>query len=65
MPDYTMCTGDDCPLKRDCFRFIAKPDEYQSMFSIVPYNKEKKECNYYTKVHKLIHTDKGIKIPKK
>jgi len=38
MPDITMCRGDDCPLKEQCYRYKAKPDEYlQSYFVTPPY----------------------------
>lgn len=26
MPDITLCTNDDCPLKDSCYRHTAKPD---------------------------------------
>lgn len=32
MPDFTMCSGDGCPLKDDCKRFLASPSDYQSFF---------------------------------
>ena len=30
MPDITMCMKEDCPIKLSCYRFIAKPDKWQS-----------------------------------
>lgn len=45
--DYTLCNGDNCPIKKTCYRFLAEPDKYQSYFSKSP-NKGKK-CNYYWK----------------
>jgi hypothetical protein len=48
MPDITMCVGGECPIKEDCYRFIAEPNPYwQSYFENVPYDFEKKDCNYY------------------
>lgn len=47
MADITMCKGLDCPVKEDCYRFNAKADEYQAYFLEAPYNKEKKQCDYY------------------
>lgn len=38
MPDISMCTGGDCPLKNDCYRYKATPNEYQSYFSYPPYS---------------------------
>lgn len=45
MPDITMCTGGDCPLKNSCKRFVSKPDPYwQSYFTNVPYGNG---CEHY------------------
>ncbi|NBT58240.1 hypothetical protein EBT16_05600 [bacterium] len=30
MPDITMCANQACPLRHDCYRFIAIPSQYQS-----------------------------------
>lgn len=46
--DITMCDGKTCPLKENCFRYIATPDkEYQSYFVDIPYDKKEKDCKYY------------------
>ena len=29
-PDISMCKEEKCPLKEKCYRYTAKPDEYQS-----------------------------------
>jgi hypothetical protein len=29
MPDIDMCIGTDCPYKENCYRFTAKPSDYQ------------------------------------
>lgn len=50
MPDVTMCLGKDCPLKETCYRYKAKPDEYQYYFMEAPF--KDKECNYYWKIEK-------------
>lgn len=52
MNDITMCLGKIgnfiCPLRKKCYRFTTKRDEYyQSFFTETPYNKEKKECKYF------------------
>lgn len=49
MPDIAMCSGVDCPMKEKCHRFTAKPDEYQSYFSIPPFKKEhgKPDCEFF------------------
>jgi hypothetical protein len=48
MPDISMCGGNKCPLKEECYRFLATPSEFaQSYFIDIPYNEEKKECQYF------------------
>lgn len=39
-----MCFGKDCPLKKDCIRYVAKPEKYQSYFEESPYNDGKCDC---------------------
>lgn len=29
MTDIALCSNKDCPLKDSCYRFTAKPEEYQ------------------------------------
>ena len=36
MPDITMCSGEKCPLKQICYRYTAKPSDYQSYFAKPP-----------------------------
>lgn len=48
MPDIAMCKGDDCPLKEKCYRYLAKPDHYQSYFMIPPYKDGK--CDHFWEV---------------
>lgn len=48
MPDITMCEGVGCPIKTDCYRYLAVPDSYQSYFMASPYEGE--TCRYYWKV---------------
>ena len=57
MPDISMCKGSigayDCPLKNNCHRYTAKPDEFgQSFFVNPPFNRIKKDgeevtCDYF------------------
>jgi hypothetical protein len=30
MPDITMCTNEECPLKKSCYRFMGIPSQWQS-----------------------------------
>ena len=43
MPDITMCKGEGCPIKNNCYRHIAKPSEYQSYFEESPFDGERCE----------------------
>jgi len=37
MPDITMCIDSICPLRENCYRFTAEPNDlYQSYFNISP-----------------------------
>lgn len=38
MSDITMCTGEGCPMKDDCYRFKAKPSDLQSYFETPPFS---------------------------
>ena len=47
MPDMTMCSGVECPLKETCYRYKAVPGFMQSHFAEVPYNSDEQKCEYY------------------
>jgi hypothetical protein len=54
MPDISMCTNKDCPLKETCYRFKAIPDKYrQSYGGFAP--DDKGECKYYWPLKKDSH----------
>lgn len=43
--DITMCFGEECPLKANCIRYVAKPEKYQSYFMKSSYNDRKCDCS--------------------
>jgi hypothetical protein len=46
MADITMCKGENCKLKHNCYRFKAEPNKHrQSYFSEPPFKGNK--CKYY------------------
>jgi hypothetical protein len=45
MPDIAMCTGNECPVKEDCWRYMAPTDRFQSYFATPPYTEE--GCEYF------------------
>lgn len=50
MADITMCVGTDCPMKNNCYRHTANPNEYrQSYFIDVPYDPEYETCSEFMK----------------
>jgi hypothetical protein len=56
MPDITMCVGLNCPLKETCYRFKAKPNNWQPYFVHTPFVVTKAEdvethtCEYKIEV---------------
>ncbi len=51
MPDITMCHGEDCPLKYNCFRNLAVPNKLQSYFSKTPFING--SCDYFSDVEEV------------
>ena len=45
MPEITMCSGGNCPLKKDCYRYRAYPENIQSYFSEPPHKDG--TCEYF------------------
>ena len=46
MPDITKCTGEDCPVKIDCYRYTSAPNQhYQAYFTSPPIKNEK--CDFF------------------
>jgi len=45
MPDIAMCNGDDCPVKKMCWRHVAPESHFQSYFSTPPHDDE--GCEYF------------------
>lgn len=54
MPDITMCSGGNCPMKETCYRYKAKPSEFwQSYFTEIPFKmvEGKIECTHYMELY--------------
>ena len=48
MPDITMCmNGADCPKHEECYRYMVKPDRYQSY---AVYYQDGKICDNFWKI---------------
>lgn len=48
MPDITMCSGNDCKFKSNCYRYTAEASIRQSYFTESPIESDK--CDYYLEV---------------
>jgi len=33
MPDISMCQNDDCPMRKQCYRYTAKPNEPYQVYA--------------------------------
>lgn len=45
--DISMCPGQDCPLKQDCYRFTAEVLGRQDFFAQAPYNFNNNCCEFF------------------
>lgn len=49
MADISMCAGEGCPLKAECYRYTAPKNEcWQAFFAYVPYDHAYKGCEYFS-----------------
>lgn len=46
-----MCSGKNCPLKRNCKRFTSTPSEVEEYFSEPPYDWKRKICEMFWNEH--------------
>lgn len=49
MPDMTMCRNETCPLKWDCYRYCAMPDDIQS-FACFVFRDKDNACSHFMKI---------------
>lgn len=52
MPDITMCLNENCLSRKNCYRFMAIPDDYQS-YSLFENSFNKDKCKYFWKINSL------------
>lgn len=45
--DLIVCTGDNCPLKEDCYRFTAEIYGRRDFFTTPPYEQASFSCQYF------------------
>jgi hypothetical protein len=58
MPDISMCMGNDCPIKENCYRYKAEPSKYQSYFMEAPYKDG--DCSHYWEMEMSSKTSKKV-----
>lgn len=47
MPDISMCRGEGCPKKDQCYRYTAKPTPgRQSYLAVPPFDHKTGSCEY-------------------
>ncbi|TAH31467.1 MAG: DUF2934 domain-containing protein [Cytophagales bacterium] len=52
--DITMCGGENCPLKNNCYRFTGEILARQDFFGSLPYNQKTNECeHFYDNKHQI------------
>ena len=42
MPDISMCSNDKCKVRKQCYRYMTKPDHYQTYATFG--RKDNKKC---------------------
>ena len=50
MPDISMCINEYCKLKKDCYRYTAKPAEFWQTYNDFHYTEHPDKtvtCNYF------------------
>ena len=62
MPNMSMCSGTNCPLKETCYRYKAVPGFMQSHFAETPYDSEREECDFYWPTEILKHGKDNTRV---
>lgn len=55
MPDITMCRGNACNQREECYRHKAEPSDRQSYFVETPRNFHNDTCVYFWKMEEDTH----------
>jgi hypothetical protein len=50
MADITMCSGNQCPIKKDCYRYMAKPNSIRQSYFMKPPIKLDDSCEEFIKL---------------
>ena len=47
MADISKCEGTNCPRKEECYRYTARPDEFQQAYFMDVPLKEDNKCDHF------------------
>lgn len=47
MPDISMCGNKNCPSRKSCYRFTAKPNPYKQTYAFLEVKEGEKQCDSY------------------
>ena len=61
MPDITMCPGQDCPLRNDCYRFRGVIEGRFDAFGRAPYDPLKGTCDSFWDIARLRPSEPQIR----
>jgi len=64
MPDISKCLGTGCPYKETCYRYTAKPSDWQSYFSVPPIKDGKCDMYWGDNAEAIFNQLKDIVKPK-
>ena len=59
MPDISMCWGQSCPQRHNCYRYKAEPNEFRQSYFRLPPFKEDMTCDYYWPIEKDVVNSKS------
>jgi hypothetical protein len=58
VPDLTLCTGEKCPIKLECYRYRAKPRAKQD-YVLFHYNLVAEKCYYFMEIVNVARKNDG------
>lgn len=47
MPDIAMCENNNCKRRKECYRFMAKPDQYRQAYGVFDHE----HCEYFVEYY--------------
>jgi hypothetical protein len=53
MADITMCEGNDCPKKQQCYRFTAEKNPYRQAYFFQHPLQKNGDCDEFIKIHEV------------